>query len=302
MFEYFWTFDEYDTDWRNRHKSSIPQEEDFKEQSPYPSWGRLASFVAFVTSALMSGVHTMAMVYNSITISPVVDENMRKAVSYGSFISYELGMFMAAFLMTVDATRVLARRLAFTIFITLIAVNFYSVVKVYGLSDPIGAAVSISFAFVPLVAYASGKFYINIGIAERTLERRAKELYLAKKVEVEAQINRDYNAYVDQYQKALRKTEKEKRKNEARTQSVLSTPVGTPRRTQYIPGTGMGTPPKAVRDLADQLKANEGKDLKLSAAAIREKYGRGQGVANDAKKLAQWEMDNPGYDNGETRQ
>lgn len=292
------TFDQFDTDWRNRHKSRVPKEEDFTEPSPYPWWARGASFIAFLTSALMSGVHTMTMVYNSIALSAVVTEEMRRGVAYGSFISYELGMFMAAFLMTVDNTRTLARRLAFTIFATLIAVNFYSVLNVYGFRDMVAAAVSITFAFVPMVAYASGKFYINIGIAERALARKSKEAFLAAKQVLEAEINRDYDEYVAAYQarereeaqrllteqkaeaaRIRREERREKRKNDELHEPFMKPPV-------------KGQPRVKLHEVAREVHENG--DVNMTSTEMMAKYGISLGGTSKVREILK------GYTNGKT--
>lgn len=267
------TFSEFKDDWLEKHNASIPVEESYI--SPYPVWARTLCLLAFATSALASGVHTMTVVYEGIPLSPMVDEIQRRWVARGAFISYELGMYLAAFLMAVKATRGYARLMAFVIFATLISVNLYSVYQVYGfnfLTDPAGAFVTGFFALVPIIAYGSGKLYVNIGAAEAEGKRKSREAVRTQWQELDTIILRDFKKYEKEY----------KAEHTDHTQYVPSTEEYKRKNTEIVP-------PKAVRTLADLLKANEA-DISLSAADIRAKYGGGQSTANDAKKLAAREL------------
>jgi hypothetical protein len=278
------SYAQFKEQWSERHQASIPTEEEIA--SPYPRWARAAAFLAFLTSAMISGAHMVPAVYEGIPESTIVLNEFRIAVAYGSFMAYELGMFMAAFLMAVSATKHLAKWITGIIFVTLIIVNLYSVSTVYGVdwqNDIIGAGVSLSFSLVPVIAYASGKFYINIGVAERELGKEARERLKNANRELDAKINAEYTRYTKDYEKRL---EQARERLETHTEYVPGTnEYDTDKvvRTEYIPS-------RAVRELADVLKQNTD-DLGLSAAQIRLKYGKGQGVANDAKKLAISELE-----------
>jgi hypothetical protein len=202
MDTHFVEFGEYKDDWLLKHPASIPME--IVEDSPYPSWARFAALAAFICSALVSGVHMMPAVYDAIPLSPIVTELMRQWVARGSFVAYELGMFMSAFLMAVQSSKRLAQVLSSIIFLTLIAVNLYSVVKVYGFDlqqNFAGTAVSTMFSLVPAIAYASGKFYINIGAAERAAERRSKENLRDDERALDATILKDYKRDKKEWEK-----------------------------------------------------------------------------------------------------
>jgi len=199
----FMGFEEYRDDWRLKRPASIPVE--IVEESPYPIWARFAALAAFICSALVSGVHMMPAVYDAIPLSPIVTELMRQWVARGSFVAYELGMFMSAFLMAVQSSKRLAQIVSAIIFLTLIAVNLYSVVKVYGFNlqeNFAGAAVSTMFSLVPAIAYASGKFYINIGVAERAAERRGKETLRDDERKLDESILKDYKRDKKEWEKS----------------------------------------------------------------------------------------------------
>lgn len=198
--------EEYREDWLKKHPASIPTEE--IEDSPYPVWARILVFAGFITSALVSGVHTMTVVYNSVSLSPMVDEMLRQWTARGAFVTYELGLFLAAFLMVVQATKRLAQLISTIIFATLIAVNLYSVLQVYGFDlehDIAGAMVTAMFSLVPVIAYGCGKLYVNIGAAERALKRKAKERLRDDNIKLDAAINQGYSKYVKDFEKTVHK-------------------------------------------------------------------------------------------------
>lgn len=271
------TFEEFKADWLKKHPASVPVEE--VEESPYPRWARALCFASFITSALASGVHTMTVVYGSIALSAMVDETFRQWVARGAFVSYELGLFLAAFLMIVQQTRRLAQMLATIIFLTLIAVNLYSVLKVYGFdlqNDPAGAGVTAFFALVPVIAYASGKLYVNIGVAERALKKRAKEALQKALKALDATINREYTKYVKDYETS-------------RNDFMKSGEVGTLHESSRNPVK----PRVKLHEVAEEIYENG--DAGLSVAEMMERYGISQGSTTKIRDMLKQRTNGNGH-------
>lgn len=218
---------EFREDWLSKHPASIPIEE--VEDSPYPRWAKPIILIGFILASLLSGVHTMVVVYEGIQLSELVDELQRQWVARGSFIVYEIGMFAAAYLMGVQSTKRLAQLSAFIIFLTLIAANLYSVNEVYGfdlLSNFAGSFVTGLFALVPVLAYSFSKLYINIGNAERALAKRARDTKKEADKALDATINREHKKHQNEVRKAIQKARSLNSVNEQAAAPVQ--PLNTP--------------------------------------------------------------------------
>lgn len=256
-------FDEYKYDWLKKHPNSVPTEE--MEDSPYPGWVKILVLVGFVLAALLSGVHTMMVVYDGIKVSALVDETMRQWVSRGSFVVYEICMFAAAYLMAVVSTKLLARVAAAIIFTTLIATNLYSVNQIYGFdfqNNAFGSFVTALFSLVPILAYSLSKLYINIGSAERLLKRKAKDAYKEAMQKMDATILKDF-----------------------KKDSKASNPPSKDRLLDDQP-----EPPKSVKlpdasqRVIDYLRDNPADIDGLSSARLASKLGVSKATANNAQR------------------
>lgn len=190
------TFEEYKEDWLIKHPASIPVEE--VEDSPYPSWLRIATLLMFLAAALLSAVHTIPVVYAGIPSNSIISPEVRTAAANASIIAFELGILLSAFLMIVKSSMGLAWLLLGTMFAGTLVANVQSISLTSG--EGLGSSVVtlIFGAGIPVIALAAGKLFVNIYTTERALKKRGKETYREDMKALDALINQSHTKYMKQ--------------------------------------------------------------------------------------------------------
>jgi len=159
-----------------QHPASVPKEEDHQEMSEYPFWLKYAVLAMFISAALLSGVHTIPTVYESIPTSTMVSEAGRQAVSALSFVAVELAIFIGAYLLAKNS--VFAFLVVLVSFAVAMTANLRSVSLALQGSDLITKVVTIALGIgAPLIALMAGKMFINIHKADRFASLRARQRY-----------------------------------------------------------------------------------------------------------------------------
>lgn len=250
-------------------------------------------FLALTTigSAVFSAFHSVPVLLGSIGIAwqyegaTVPAELVIAAVAVG--LTIEMPLLGFSYIRSRLNTRRekttdhIVRMLTAGVFITLIlafVTNIMSALQHNGVtvSEWVRTVVAVALGVAaPVVAWISGEGFALLDIEASISNHRAKQEYIEAVRLWEEARNRSWNS------------------NKGKLMGT-STP-----RTEYVPGTPSietvrtnpvpANVPKAVRSLADTLKANPD-DLSMSVGAIRLKYEVGQGTAAQARSLALSEM------------
>lgn len=193
-------YSEFRKQYAERHPASVPQFE--LELNEYPKWVRYAVMVTFVSVAMVSGIHTVPTVYESITIDGIVTEQMRTVVSYASLFAIELGILLSAYLMAKGVK--LAWGVMIIASMVAILANLYSVFKALGTEDvgviPVAVALGIG---APMIALFTGKMFVDIQRADRVQDAKARKVFKEASIAWDKEVDRAYKSYLKDGQKDL---------------------------------------------------------------------------------------------------
>ena len=184
-------YEEFREQYEQQHPASVPVLE--AELSPYPHWLRWATLLMFVCSALLSGVHTVPVVRDGIPDS--VPVRIADAVSLTAFVSVELAIFVAAYALVGGAGLLIIGVLVLSTGTALVA-NVYSVVHAYQGGDiwTLLVAVIIGLA-APGIALLSGKMFVDMHRASRSIARRARDAHREASIAWDDRVKRAWNSY-----------------------------------------------------------------------------------------------------------
>lgn len=167
-------YDEFRQQYEAQHPASVPVLR--YEMSVYPAWVRWAVIAMFIAAAIISGVHTVPTVYQTIEadkVAPLVHD----IAALASFIAVELAILLSAYLLKRNA-RLGWLLLITTSFVAGIA-NLQSSMTAMAGKDDWTRIVAIAVGLAaPLIVLASGKLLVDIFSGERTISGRAEERYL----------------------------------------------------------------------------------------------------------------------------
>lgn len=182
--------------YEERHPASVPVKE--PELSPYPWWLQWAVLLMFVCSALLSGVHTVPVVRAGIPIT--IEPGIADVVSLTAFVSVELAILLSAYAMIGGGGLVVTLVLMLATGTALVA-NIYSVLKAYqdaqltsGDDGTLVVAIIVGIV-APGIAFLSGKLFVNMQRAARTVGQRTNAAYAEARRAWDTRINTAWEAY-----------------------------------------------------------------------------------------------------------
>lgn len=166
-------YDEFRQQYEAQHPASVPVLR--YEMSMFPGWVRWAVMAMFTAAAVISGVHTVPTVYETIEadkVTPVV----HAIAALSSFIAVELAILLSAYVLKRNA------KLGWLLLITTSCVagiaNLQSSMTAMAGKDDWSRLVAIVLGVsAPLIVLASGKLLVDIFNGERTISGRADERY-----------------------------------------------------------------------------------------------------------------------------
>lgn len=250
--------------YEDRHPASVPKLENFIVASDYPPWLSKVVFAMFVTSSLLSGVHTAPTAYDSIEKAKVA-EPIRQIVALGTFIFDELGILTSSYLLF-KRFNWFAFLMATMCVVIAIVANLHSVSKALETPDfgtqVVGVALGIG---APLVALLSGKLFVTMSRADdkASSESRKKFATAQKK-------------WDDEILKAMEKELKKRETSRNFAKTDEEKPVHETSRTPAKPRV-------KIHEVAKQVRENG--DEGLSAAEMMEKYEIGLGSTTKVRDI-----------------
>lgn len=187
-----------------RHPASVPRRR--RVLSDYPRWLQLATLIMFLSSAILSGVHTVPVVRAGIpaNIPPQVGD----VVSLTAFVSVEMAILLASYAMIGGGGLIVSGVLLLAT-ITALTANIYSVVRAYQATasggDPGTLAVAVIIGIVaPGIAFLSGKMFVSMGRSDKSAQERADAEYQQACQDWDARIEREWLRYSGRVQPGLR--------------------------------------------------------------------------------------------------
>lgn len=167
-------YDEFRQQYEAQHPSSVPVLR--YEMSVFPAWVRWAVMAMFMAAAIISGVHTVPTVYETIEadkVAPLVHD----AAALASFIAVELAILLSAYLL--KRNTVLGWLLLIITSCVAGIANLQSSMTAMSGKDDWSRLVAVVLGVsAPLIVLASGKLLVDIFNGERSINTRAEERYL----------------------------------------------------------------------------------------------------------------------------
>lgn len=187
------SYEEFRAQYEKQHPASVPTLE--YEIHEYPQWVRWAVLITFICAAMVSGIHTVPTVWQSIEVNNIINEAMRTWVSFASLFAIELAILLSAYLMAKGV------KLAYFVMgiASLVAVlaNLYSVSRALNTGEDIGAlivAVALGIG-APMIALFTGKMFVDIHRADRIQDAKAKKVYKEACIAWDKEIEKAFKGY-----------------------------------------------------------------------------------------------------------
>lgn len=177
-----------------QHPASVPEPEMYEEVSDTPAWLPNATAAMFVSSSLLSGVHTVSTVYRLMEVTNALLPNwVYVGVALFSFVSVELALLLSAFLIVRE--KAWGYAILAVVFLFAMTANLYSVSRAIGAAAGWGEiAVAVIMGIgAPLMALMAGKVYVQINRSERILAKRSKEGYQAARQKFDQEVIKAFN-------------------------------------------------------------------------------------------------------------
>lgn len=186
-------YDVFRKQYEKMHSFSIPQLGDYLT---YPVWFPRALLLMFITSAALSGVHTVPTVYNGIE-SVSWPDAVRFFAAFLALISIELALLLSAYAQLFGLTW-LARGSTSVAFLIAVISNLHSVqkaittsevitvIQVAGVGMDIPLLVTAMFGVgMPMLALLAGKMYVGQYQRLRVAQQKLREALKAWEKEIE---------------------------------------------------------------------------------------------------------------------
>lgn len=169
-------YSEFRAQYEAQHPASVPVLR--YEASMYPAWVKWAVLAMFMAAALISGVHTVPTVYETIEASKVAPQ-IHEIAALASFVAVELAILLSAYLLLYNPWLGWTLLLT-TAFVAAIANLQSSMSALSGKDDWTRLVAVVMGLAAPLIVLASGKLLVSIFKTERTIDGRAEERFRAE--------------------------------------------------------------------------------------------------------------------------
>lgn len=167
--------------YEQQHPASVPilrlppEPELQYETGVYPSWVKWAVLLMFIASAIISGVHTVPTVNETIEQTKVALW-VQHFAALSSFVAVELAILLSAYLLIKN--KILGWLILIVTFVIAIIANVQSSMSALSASDNSDWTRMVAIvlgAGAPLIVLMSGKLLVSIFNGERAITARAQE-------------------------------------------------------------------------------------------------------------------------------
>lgn len=301
-------FDQFLAQYRKLHPANIPVRR--KAVSRYPGWLRQAVGAMFIAAGLISAVHTIPTVYNSIETNGVIPEGARILAAVLSPVAVELAILIAAYAFQ-RGSRLVVGSMLFVAFSVALVSNISSSIRAFDKggdtsSTFVGIALGIG---LPLIALVAGILFSNIYEAFREAEDVADAVYRADHLAFDAAVREAWDGHLLRLEmkrqaETDREAEKERQRvederAEARRREARETREAHRREKREMPVKREISP--TLHELSgEQEKPGEGRvnlrevakrvheagEEKMSADEMMRKYGISLGGTSKVRTIA----------------
>lgn len=252
------TFDEFERDWKRRHKASLPR------KTHVSSWGLIFGIVLWALiatgAALVSGAHSIPAILQ--TLPPVVVSPLREYLSLFGFTILELLIFAGA------VYRRESRYALWALIISMIgalAANIGS--SIYAVAVNGGDTLNLIVAFIlaviaPLAAFLAGEMVHLLRKRHDEAIAEANATYDKRLKELDTKLNKEYDKYCETSRSFMKSGEAETLHETSRN------PV---------------KPRVKLHEVARQIHENG--DAELSANEMMAKYGISLGSTSKVREI-----------------
>lgn len=177
-------YEEFRQQYEAQHPASVPVLR--YEQSIFPRWVKLAVMAMFFAAALISGVHTVPTVYQTIEankVAPLVHD----IAALSSFVAIELAILLSAYLLVRNAFLGWTL-LIVTSFVAGVANLQSSMMALDGKDDWTRLVAVVMGLAAPLIVLASGKLLVSIFNSERSINGRAEDRFREERQAFDAEV------------------------------------------------------------------------------------------------------------------
>lgn len=179
-------YEAFREDYIKRHPASVPVLQ-FSDVGEYPRWVRWIVFAMFLSAAILSGVHTVPTVYDTIQADKV-NEVVRQLAALLSFIAVETSTLLASYMLFKKWSWLVAAVLGIAITVATVA-NLYSVSKALVAQETGIQIVAATLGLgMPFMAILAGKLYVNLHNADRREAYNAHQQYAQDCIAFDAKI------------------------------------------------------------------------------------------------------------------
>lgn len=288
-------YGEFRKQYEERHQASVPARKPIVNE--YPSWLYWAVGGMFFSAAVLSGVHTVPTVFNTIEVNEIITPLVRSIASLLSFVAVELAIFISAYA-AIRGSKVFVTIVLATSFIVAIVSNLQSVSRALsGSGAGVGTLVVIVALGVgmPLIALMAGKMFVDMHRANRTMALRTEHEYTEAWKAFEAEILSAYEAF--------------ERKQDRRTGRTLDIHPVRADIGRTDSGQGVQRPSgfgyDRSSDAKDKVKTHledHPEDFQMSVRTLADKLGVGKSTVADVRKMLQPELSTNGNGHHEEAQ
>lgn len=186
-------YEEFRQQYEKQHPASVPVFE--TEVNEYPNWLKWAVLAMFVSASLVSGVHTVPTVWDTIEAVKVAPA-VRDVIALASFFAVELAILLSAYLM-VKGQRLFGTVILAVTFTVAMTANVQSVVKAFAANGDLWSTVVAVIMGIgaPLICLMAGKMFVNLHRADRVVDARARQRYRELCQSWDKEIEREWKRY-----------------------------------------------------------------------------------------------------------
>jgi len=208
-------YSEFRGNYELQHPASVPK---LRHETPeYPSWLQFIVFCMFISAALISGVHTMSVVYATIKTDTFITEELRQWISRLTLIAFETALFVTVYALVKDRQRWIAWGAGGVAYLVTTIANIKNTAdNLQPNSDILEWIVTFALgAGAPMIALLAGKLFVDMHRSTRAQRQLEFEKYQLALLEFDKQVNEAWQIYLTNEQ-VRENTEREaQRKHEA---------------------------------------------------------------------------------------
>lgn len=282
-------YSEFRKEYELQHPASVPKLR--RELSEYPRWLRILVFVMFVCAALISGVHTMSVIYQTISVDQFISEELRQWISRMTLIAFETALFVTVYALVKDRQRWIAWSAGGTAFAVALLCNVKNTADNLQPDDLMDWVVTIAVgAGAPLIALLAGKMFVDMHRSERAQVKLEHDALYEAQLAFDKEVLAAFEVYAEQKKVEAKAEQKRLDRMERRTNAPNAERAErrTPNERQPSFVRSNAEQPNKTQRLTKWILADAEQRLALTITGLQQNFDEpvSREVAANAKKAA----------------